>query len=177
MGRIHEIASLVQNGKNLLEMQESTCLTIPSILDYLRRACGYGFISRSDVYFSIPRRYRALFYVYETYHNQPLYKQLRALSGGDQQDDISSQDKRLLDEIVAEITEIFNVPICEIPFNRWNQDLYKAYREFSNQNSLRADLYTNIASLEVQFNTFLRSVLTEHFGEGEGGWWRQGMNW
>ena len=39
MGRIEEIAKLINNGQNLLEMQAAMQVTLHTILDYLRRAC------------------------------------------------------------------------------------------------------------------------------------------
>ena len=175
MGRVHEIAALINNGENLLEIQISTQLTIPSILDYLRRACGYGFITRADVYYSIPRRYRALFYCYEQYHNQPLYKHLKMLSEGDSNSEVLSQEVNPVDDVAKAISGIFNVSICEIPFSNWNSELYKAYREFSDESSLRSDLYNDIAKLEKKFNVFIREILISHFGKSEEGWWRRGI--
>ncbi len=175
MGRIEEIAKLINNGQNLLEMQAAMQVTLHTILDYLRRAYGRGLISRAEIYFAIPSRHRALFFLYETYHVTPIYKQLKAFANGEEPMALSAQDRHLVENAEKLVAETFNVTLAELPWGAWDQELYKAYREFSNEDFLRADLYQDIATLEIKFNRFIRDVLVKHFGKGEDGWWRKGL--
>lgn len=175
MGRVEEVVGLVRGKQNLLEMQAVLQTSISTILDYLRRACGYGTISRADIYFAIPRRYRAMFYLYQAYNGTPFYKQLKSLGIRKSFEEMPAPMLPRLEEAEKIVVDTFNTNLTELPWNAWDQNLYKAYLEFSNDNFLRADLYWEIANLEIMFNHFIREVLKKHYGENEKDWWRKGL--
>jgi len=46
---------------------------------------------------------------------------------------------------------------------------------FYDRDSPFGDMYEDIRSIECELHWLVRHILEEHFGEGESGWWRQGV--
>lgn len=175
MSRVKEVSQLIKGGQNLQDIEAELGLSLASILDYLRRGCGYGYITRSDIYFAIPRLYRALFYIYDTFGDSFFYQQRAVLESQKDCSTLTGSFHTQLEEAKQKALEIFDVDLEELPWNMWDRKLRSIYLEFSQSDSLRADLYADIAELELIFNRFIREVLTRKFGAGESGWWRKGI--
>lgn len=175
MSRVQEVSQLLKDGQNLLEIKSSFSLTLYSILDYLRRAVGNGYISRADIFFAIPRRHRALFYLYQTYDGTPIYTVIKSHAANVAAPGLSAIIQQQVEDVSRNLADTYNVSLAELPWKDWDSELYSAYLEFSNIEYLRSDLYWEIATLEVTFNRFLRDVLIKTYGEGDDGWWRKGI--
>lgn len=57
----------------------------------------------------------------------------------------------------------------------YEQETFRLYLDFRGARVWRGDLYEYIADVELYFHDIIRRKLVERFGDGEAGWWRQGV--
>jgi len=118
MGRPEEAAELVSQGYTPSEIAKELGISVKSVMQYLYRAIGMGYVRRSDVLFNIQKK-----------------------QGG---------EGVVMDDLL----------ICE----GLRQDRVEL-----------GDLYEFLADLEKTLHERVRTVLVEEFGDGESGWWRNGV--
>jgi hypothetical protein len=132
-------------GLSPAQIAERLGLSFEAVRQHLLHQVGEGSIRRSDILFAMPDKLRA---VCEDLREQGISNEI----------DLDSP-------VVRQLLEEHGISPEEMR-------LYVALRD---QGAYRGDMYENVADIEILLHDFVKKTLVDVFGDGEHGWWRQGI--
>lgn len=145
MGRKHEAAQLLLEGLSPSQIASQMTVLFATVKQYLLLQVGEGAIRRSDILFSLPQNLRDIF------------DQLPTLFDSHGVDLNSNSARKVLTDAGFSPEEM------------------AFYIELRDAGASRGDMYEDIADIEIALHQFVRYALTAAYGDGETGWWRQGV--
>lgn len=149
MGGVDQAAHLLKEGRSVSEISQSRQVSLSTVLDYLDRAVGKGYIRRSEIYSSVPSHSRELV---EKVKIEQRIKVRRDYDG-------YCHQKPFVGAFPHENPDDVQVTLRYGPAARYYGDLYEELRGF-----------------EVDLHRFVRDVLQREFGSTGRDWWYQGVD-
>src|SRR6266545_190628 len=145
MGARDEVLEMFRSGLDPIQISSARGTTVQTTIGYLEQLVGRGHLRRSDVLFSTRKERR-----------DPI---TRLLDGAARGDGRLTPLKEALEQQGHDVT--------------WEE--LRVVVSFHQPEAPFGDMYEDVRTIECGLHRMVRSVLEEQFGDGEAGWWRQGV--
>jgi hypothetical protein len=145
MGARDEVLEMFRSGLDPIRISEARGTTVQTTIGYLEQLVGRGRLRSSDVLFSIPEERRA-----------PI---TRLLDGDTPGNGRLTPLKETLEQQGHDVT--------------WDE--LRIVVAFHQPDAPFGAMYEDVRGIECELHRLIRRVLEERFGDGEAGWWRQGV--